>query len=653
MASCYAILLLNVLCFYAIEAHQLQSAKLIVNASNSLGKQIPNTFMGVFFEEINHAGAGGLWAELVSNRGFEAGGENDPSNIHPWTIIGDKSLILVSIDQTSCFEHNKNALKMEVHCDNSYSCPPDGVGISNPGFWGMNIEKGKKYKVVFYVRTTEEIDLKVSFVGSDDGVKLASTNIILGINGKTSTWRKVEHMFEAYATNHNSSLQITTTGKGVVWLDQISAMPLDTYKGHGFRNDLFQMVEELKPRIFRFPGGCYVEGNVIKNAFRWKQTIGPWENRPGHYGDVWGYWTDDGFGYFEGLQLAEDLNALPIWVFNNGISIYEQVNTSDILPFVQEVLDGIEFARGSPTSKWGSIRASMGHPKPFDLRYVAVGNEECERDLKAIYLENYPKFYDAIKQAYPDIQIISNCDASGQPLNHHADLYDYHRYRKSAKDMFYMAQKDFDYASRTGPKAFVSEYALTGEEAGYGTLLAAVAEAAFLIGLEKNSDVVSMVSYAPLFVNANDRRWNPDAIVFDSHQVYGTPSYWVLKLFKESSGATFLNSILQNNYSTLAASAISWKSSIDGKSVLRIKIVNLESKTVNVDIFIDGLESSVVLSKLIKTVLTSSNVMDENSFSQPYKVVPKESPLENAGKIMNVQIDPHSVTLFDIPYVYQ
>ncbi|WJX25498.1 aspartate-semialdehyde dehydrogenase-like protein [Trifolium repens] len=647
MASYYGILLLIILSFNAIEAQPLQTAKLIVNTSNSLGKQIPNTFMGVFFEEINHAGAGGLWAELVSNRGFEAGGENDPSNIHPWTIIGDKSTILVSIDQTSCFKRNKNALKMEVHCDNSYSCPSDGVGISNPGFWGMNIEKGKKYKVIFYVRSTEEIDLKISFVGSEDGVKLASTDKNLGIDGNASTWRKVEHVFEANATNHNSSLQITTTRKGVMWLDQISAMPLDTYKGHGFRTDIFQLVEDLKPKILRFPGGCYVEGNVTKNAFRWKQTIGPWENRPGHYGDVWNYWTDDGFGFYEGLLLAEDLNALPIWVFYNGISHSEHVNISDISPLVQEALDGIEFAKGSPTSKWGSIRASMGHPKPFDLRYVAIGNEECDW-RKPIYLENYPKFYDAIKQAYPDIQIISNCDASGQPLNHHADLYDYHRYPKSAKEMFYMAQ-DFDHASRAGPKAFVSEYALTGEEARYGTLLAAVAEAGFLIGLEKNSDVVSMVNYAPLFVNANDRRWNPDAIVFNSHQVYGTPSYWLLKLFKESSGATILNSVLQTDSTTLiTASAISWKSSIDGKSVLRIKIVNLENKAVSIGISIEGLESSVVLSKSTKTVLTSSNPMDENSFSQPNKVVPKESPFKNAGQKMNVQIDPYSVTLFDM-----
>lgn len=628
--------------FHPTEAGTFQTAKLFVNASGSSVKKIPETFMGVFFEEINHAGAGGLWAELVNNRGFEAEGEKVPSSLHPWTIIGGKSQILVSIDQTSLFERNKNALRMELHCDRSSSCLPDGVGISNPGFWGMNIEKGKKYKVVFYVRSTEGIDLKVSFVGTN-GVKLASSDIS-GVGVNASSWRRVERVLEAKETNHYSSLQITATGKGTVWLDQVSAMPLDTYKGHGFRMDLFQMVAELKPRIFRFPGGCYVEGVVLKNAFLWKQTIGPWENRPGHYNDIWEYWTDDGFGFLEGLQLAEDLNALPIWVFNNGISHKEQVNVSAISPFVQDALDGIEFAIGSPTSRWGSIRASMGHPKPFNLRYVAVGNEDCQYNLIPIYQENYPIFYHAIKRAYPDIQIITNCDVSKHSLNHPADLYDYHQYPQTAEDMFHKA-KELDYLPRVGPKAFVSEYALNGGDAGNGTLLAAVAEAGFLIGLEKNSDVVSMVNYAPLFVNTNDRRWNPDAIVFDSHQVYGTPSYWLIKLFKESSGATFLNSTLETNSPTLAASAISWKSSVDGKSVLRIKVANLDKKAVSIGISIEGLESNVVLSKATKTVLTSSNPMDENSFSEPKKVVPKESQLQNAGNVLH--IEPFSVTVFD------
>ncbi|XP_061360541.1 alpha-L-arabinofuranosidase 1-like [Gastrolobium bilobum] len=639
MPSCCTILLGIILCCYAIEAKPVHTAKLIVNASHASGRKIPETFMGVFFEEINHAGAGGLWAELVSNRGFESGGQTVPSNIYPWSVIGDESSILVSTDHTSCFERNKIALRMEVLSNSPY-----GVGISNPGYWGMNIEQGKKYKVVFYVRSIGLIGLKVSLVGSDDGVKLASTDIKLSVGVNGSMWEKVETVLEAKGTNHDSSLQITTTNKGVLWLDQVSAMPLDTYKGHGFRKDLFQMVAELKPRFLRFPGGCFVQGLYSRNAFRWKDTIGPWEHRPGHFGDNWGYWTDDGLGYFEGLQLAEDLNALPVWVFNSGNSVAEEVNTSAISPFVQEALDGIEFARGASTSTWGSIRAAMGHPEPFDLRYVAVGNEDC---AKFNYQGNYLKFYDAIRRAYPDIKIISNCNATKKPLNHPADLYDYHNYSYTANVMSNNA-REFDHAPRIGPKAFVSEYAVSGKKAGKGNLWAAVGEAGFLIGLEKNSDLVKMVSYAPLFVNTNDRSWNPDAIVFDSHQSYGTPSYWVLKLFRESSGATFLNSTLKSTSTRLAASAISWKSSQDNKFYLRIKVANLASNEVNLKISIKGLESSVNLSQSTKTVLTSSHAMDENSFSEPKKVVPHESTLQNAGEKMNVKILPYSVALFDM-----
>ncbi|KAI5437093.1 hypothetical protein KIW84_023281 [Lathyrus oleraceus] len=392
-------------CHYGVNANEITS-KLVIDAGS--GRLIPDTFFGAFFEEINHAGAGGLWEELMNNRGFEAEGSiNGTSNIYPWTIIGEnQSSIIVSTERSSCFERNKIALPMDVLCHRK-SCPRGGVGISNPGFWGM---------------------------------------------------------------------------------------------GHGFRNDLFQMVADLKPKTFRFPGGCYVEGDYLKYAFRWKDTVGAWEERPGHYNDIWKYWTDDGFGYFEGFQLSDDLGAYPIWVFNNGISHHDEINTSAISPFVQEALDGIEFARGSPESKWGSLRASMGHPKSFDLRYVGVGNEDCG---KHNYQGNYLEFYKAIKDRYPDIQIISNCDGSQYPLNHPADLYDFHIYTNS-KDMFSQYTK-FDKAPRSGPKAYVSEYAVWKEDAGNGSLYAAVAEAAFLIGLEKNSDVVSMVAYAPLFVNTNDK----------------------------------------------------------------------------------------------------------------------------------------------------
>ncbi|KAL9425166.1 hypothetical protein AB3S75_032158 [Citrus x aurantiifolia] len=648
--SCGVLLLLFFIatCFlfqcFAAEVEANQTARLLVDASQ--GRPIPETLFGIFFEEINHAGAGGLWAELVSNRGFEAGGQNVPSNIDPWAIIGNDSSLIVSTDRSSCFERNKVALRMEVLCDSQGTniCPVGGVGVYNPGYWGMAIKQGKTYKVVFYIRSLGSVNISVSLTSSNGLQTLATSNIIASASD-VSNWTRVETLLEAKETNPNARLQLTTSRKGSIWFDQVSAMPLDTYKGHGFRNDLFQMLADLKPRFVRFPGGCFVEGEWLRNAFRWKASVGPWENRPGHFGDVWIYWTDDGLGYFEFLQLAEDLGALPIWVFNNGISHTDEIDTSTVLPFVQEALDGIEFARGDPNSTWGSVRAAMGHPDPFDLRYVAVGNEDCG---KKNYRGNYLKFYDAIKRAYPDIGIISNCDGSSSPLDHKADFYDFHIYT-SANDLFSKTHK-FDHTSRTGPKAFVSEYAVTGNDAGTGSLLAALAEGGFLIGLEKNSDVVAMASYAPLFVNANDRRWKPDAIVFNSAQVYGTPSYWVQQFFRESSGATLLNAtLLTNSSSSLVASAISWEDSENAKSYLRIKVVNLGSSSVNLKVSVDGLgPNSIKLSGSTKTQLTSTNLKDENSFMEPNKVVPSLTLLETAAKDMDVVISPYSFTSYDL-----
>ncbi|CAF2155654.1 unnamed protein product [Brassica napus] len=540
-----------------------------VNASNGAGRLIPETLFGIFFEEINHAGAGGLWAELVSNRGFEAGGQNTPSNIWPWSIVGDHSSIYVATDRSSCFERNKIALRMDVLCGNK-GCPPGGVGVYNPGYWGMNIEEGKKYKVALYVRSTGDIDLSVSLTSSNGSLTLASEKIIASASD-VSKWTKKEVVLEAKGTDHGARLQLTTTKKGSIWIDQVSAMPVDTYKGHGFRNDLYQMMSDIKPRFIRFPGGCFVEGEWLSNAFRWKETVGPWEERPGHFGDVWKYWTDDGLGHFEFFQLAEDIGA----------------------------------------AQYGCLTT----------------------------------------KAYPDIKIISNCDGSSRPLDHPAEYYDFHIYTSASK-LFSMYHQ-FDRTSRKGPKvrlffgAFVSEYAVTGKDAGKGSLLAALAEAAFLIGLEKNSDIVEMASYAPLFVNTNDRRWNPDAIVFNSSHLYGTPSYWVQRFFAESSGSTLLTSTLKGNSSSLVASAITWKN--NEQDYIRIKAVNFGATSVNMKVLVTGLDPNVMkVSGSKKTVLTSTNVMDENSFTQPEKVAPHESLLEMAEEDLTVILPPHSFSSFDL-----
>ncbi|KAG2647698.1 hypothetical protein PVAP13_2KG569700 [Panicum virgatum] len=622
---------------------QSQTGQLTVDASLQNARKIPDKMFGIFFEEINHAGAGGLWAELVSNRGFEAGGPNTPSNIDPWLIIGDESSIIVGTDRTSCFAHNPIALRMEVLCDSkrTNACPSGGVGVYNPGYWGMNIEKGKVYKVSMHIRSSDAVSLTVSLTSSDGRQKLAA-HTITGSKKSFAKWTKIEFSLKSRQNNTNSRLQFTTSKSGVIWLDQVSVMPLDTYMGHGFRKDLSLMLANLKPQFLKFPGGNYAMGNHLRNAFRWSETVGPWEERPGHFNDAWGYWTDDGLGFFEFLQLAEDLGASPVWVVNDGASLNEEVSTATIASLVKDVVDGIEFARGGPKTPWGSVRAAMGHPEPFKLDYVSIGNQEC---WMLYYRGNYQKFYSAIKAAYPEVNIISSCDRSTISPSNPADLYDVYT---SSSNMFSRTSM-FDNTPRSAPKAIVSEYAVTGNDAGKGTLVAALAEAAFLIGLERNSDVVEMASCAPLFVNDNDRRWSPDAIVFNSWQHYGCPNYWMLHFFKDSSGAALHPTTIQiSDYDQLVASAITLQNATDRSPYLRIKVVNFGNRAVDLNISVVGLANGIKMSGSKQTVLTSSNPLDENSFEQPEKVAPVSSPLANAKPQMGLSLRPYSLTSFDL-----
>ncbi|XP_024312652.1 alpha-L-arabinofuranosidase 1 isoform X2 [Brachypodium distachyon] len=535
---------------------------------------------------------------------------------------------------------------MEVLCDSKGTnvCPSGGVGVYNPGYWGMNIERKKGYKVSLHIRSSDAVSLTVSLTSADGLQKLAS-HTITGGKKQFAKWTKVEFHLKSSQNNTNSRLQLTTMKTGVIWLDQVSVMPSDTYMGHGFRKDLASMLADLKPQFLKFPGGNYAMGNYLRNAFHWGETVGPWEERPGHFNDAWGYWTDDGLGFFEFLQLAEDLGASPVWVVNDGASINEEVPTATIASLVKDVVNGIEFARGGPETTWGSVRAAMGHPQPFKLDYVSIGNQEC---WMLYYRGNYQKFYSVIKAAYPDINIVSSCDKSTISPSNPADLYDVHVYTSSA-NMFSRTTM-FDNTPRGEPKAIVSEYAVTGNDAGKGTLVAALAEAAFLVGLEKNSDVVEMASAAPLFVNDNDRSWSPDAIVFNSWQHYGCPNYWMLHFFKDSSGATLHPTTIQvdSGYDQqMVASAITWQSPKDKNTYLKIKVVNFGSKAVGLNVSVSGLESGIKSSGSKKTVLTSAAPLDENSFQQPEKVVPVSSPVAG-GTAMGVSVSPYSLTSFDL-----
>ncbi|KAL9239572.1 hypothetical protein vseg_013881 [Gypsophila vaccaria] len=646
MTSSWLVLLGTLLTISQTCFAQDGNASLSIDMSS--GRPMPNNFFGIFFEEINHAGAGGLWAELVSNTGFEAGGRNVPSMINPWGMIGDENTISIVTEMSSPFKNNPIALRVDVHC-NPTTCPPGGVGVYNPGYWGMNIEEGKTYKVTFYVKSSGALKAILSLV-SEDGTGVLAFKQLVADAEKVKDWTKIETILKATGSDPKARLQLTTTQNGTIWLDQVSAMPTDTYMGHGFRKDLMKLLVDLQPRFLRFPGGCYVEGNTVANAFRWKETVGPWEERPGHLNDAWHYWSDDRLGYLEYLQLAEDLGAEPVWVINNGFGLIDAVDPSLINPLVQEMLDSIEFARGNAkTSKWAALRAKLGHPAPFSLKYLGIGNEDCG---KPNYTKNYVKFYNAVKKAYPDIKTITNCDFTKGDLDHPADLYDYHIY--TTPQGMLDNTRLFEKISRNkpnSPKAFVSEYAVT--DPNYikdGNFEGALAEAAFLLSLEKNSDVVEMVSYAPLFLNTNDRTWTPDAIYFNSNTAFGIASYWVQTFFKESSGATLLDShlLINANNENIYATAINWTDKAEKKHYMTIKVVNFNETSAKLDVSLKEFDQKSM--KLVrKTVLTSDDLAGDNTFDNPTKVVPETTTYEGKERqsIDELVVGLYSLTAFD------
>ncbi len=492
---------------------------------------IPSMWHGAFFEEINHAGDGGLYAELVANRSFEA------SDAYPdyWSVVrsGDAEGEIALHTGDLLNDKQKRALALQV------DRLGDGgrVGASNVGYWGIRTEAGKTYRLSFYAKRSADYrgGLEIA-IENANGTKTCASGRVEAL---TEHWRRYELTLQANETVFQARLTIYAEGVGTVYLDVVSLFPTETWKSRGImRTDLAQMVAEMRPKFLRFPGGCFVEGDTPENAWDWKRTIGDIAERPGHW-NLWGYYTTNGLGFHEFLQWAEDLGAEPVYVANIGISHgfpdpanqYTAVPLDELDPLIQDVLDAIEYANGPVTSKWGAVRAANGHPEPFGLKYVEIGNENNFQYSE--YLARYPLFYHAIKARYPDITLIANMPVPGVPV----DMVDEHYY--SSPEWFIQNANKYDRYDRNGPRIYVGEYAVTSG-AGRGNLHAALAEAAFITGMERNSDIVRMASYAPLFVHDRDRRWNPDAIVFNNEKSYGTPSYYVQKLFAENAGDVVL-----------------------------------------------------------------------------------------------------------------
>jgi alpha-L-arabinofuranosidase len=496
-----------------------QKPSLTIDAGHP-GAKISPSLYGIFFEEINHSGDGGLYAELIRNRSFEE------QTTEAWSLrTSGVAKARMSLDQTHPLnDHNKAALRVEIQAATSGA----QVAILNEGFWGIGVRKGEKYNVVLYARSSEfpgQLEVRIE---SGDGKVYAAQKI--GDVG--SEWKRYTAVLESSDSDPRAQFALVASAPGTVWLDVVSLFPAKTWKDrpNGLRPDLAQMLTDLKPAFLRFPGGCYVEGgNYLRNAFRWKTTVTDIADRPGHLNDIWGYYSTDGLGFHEYLQLAEDLGAEPMYDVNVGMAHREAEPLERMNEWVQEALDAIEYANGPVTSRWGAVRAKNGHPAPFNLKYVEIGNENGGPR----YAERYPLLYKAIKLRYPNMLLIANYMVDTAPV----DILDQHIY--SNPERMRAVAGVYDNYDRKQPPVFVGEYA-NNRGVGKGNLAGALSEASYMLGFERNADVVIMAAYAPLFYHVEDRRWPVNLIGFDSQRVFGTPSYWVQWLFAHNRGDVVL-----------------------------------------------------------------------------------------------------------------
>ena len=491
--------------------------------------EVPGSLWGAFFEEINHAGEGGILAELLRNRSFTepptselvADGAHRIDVTPGWTR-GDGAILDLAEPRSAA-----SAGAVRLH-----------GAMENRGHFGIVVRGGERYTLRLDAKRLGEASIVVR-LESADGVSLAESPLALD-----EAWSSQLAELAPTQSSDSARLVVRTEGPGDAIIDLLSLTPKSTWRGHGLRNDLAELVAAMRPAFLRFPGGCYVEGgDLLKDAFRWPATVGDIAERPGHANANWGYWSTDGLGFHEYLQWCEDLGAEPIFVVNCGLSHREVVPMEALGPWIQEALDAIEYANGAQGTPQGSRRANNGHPAPFGLKLIEIGNENGLfggfGGTREQYAERYRAFAEAITARAPEIKLISNVpleahaggSATSPPAPLRIDFVDDHFYNSPA--WFWQNVGLYDRVERGNrPLVFVGEYAVTSR-CGLGNLDAALAEAAFMTGLERNSDLVRMACYAPLFVHARDRKWNPDLIVFDAGRSYGTPSYWVQVLFAE------------------------------------------------------------------------------------------------------------------------
>ena len=636
-------------CFLIFFVQTAKSQKeLIINAGNP-GAAISPNMWGVFFEDINFSADGGLYAELVKNRSFEF--ENPMmgwKEIKPQRTIG-KILII-----------NNGSKKPSNPRHAQVTVAASGYGLSNEGFRGMGIQKDKQYTFsLLGKKLMGDVRIRAELVNAK-GEKIGEASL----PSFSYEWSKQQITFTATGTDLKAHLNIFFEGKGTVGLDLISLFPKDTWKNrpNGLRPDLVQIIADLKPGFIRFPGGCIVEGYDLETRYQWKKTIGTPDSRQLNI-NRWNteirtrqapdYYQTFGIGFYEYFQLAEDLGAEPLPILNCGMAC--QFNSKEVAPldqidpYIQDALDLVEFANGSPNTKWGKVRAAMGHPAPFNMKMLGVGNEQWDEQ----YVDRYKLFEKAFKTKYPLIKLIAS---SGPEPADERFVYAWKEFKKMAPafvdehyykppEWFLKNANRYDNYDRNGPKVFAGEYAAHDKEGknseSRNTWMSALAEAAFMTGLERNADVVQMASYAPLLAHVDAWQWRPDLIWFDNLKAVGTPNYYVQKFFSTNKGTHVVPALIDGKIAGgkdgIYASAV-WDNST-GEVI--VKLVNIFTTASELNVKLDG--KKAVARQASVLTLTAPEQESYNALSEPTKIYPSEQVVDIVDDKITLMLPPMSV----------
>jgi alpha-N-arabinofuranosidase len=620
-----------------------------VDASRPAGKVSP-TLYGLMTEEINHSYDGGLYAELIQNRAFL---DNAAKPVH-WSLVkGDNSAATIALDSANAFNDKlTTSLRLTVtQADKKHS-----AGVANDGYWGIPVQPKTTYRASIIAKADSNFTgpLTIAIV-SDDGKKVYAAGKISGL---AADWKKFEVTLKTGRAMPTTKAHfvITMHQPGTVWLGLVSLFP-PTWNGqpNGFRKDLLQMLADLKPKFLRFPGGNYVEGDTVETRFDWKKTIGPIEERHGHP-CPWGYRSTDGLGLLEFLNWCEDMKAEPLLAVYAGYSLKGMhVNPgAELEPFVQDALDEIEYVTGDTNTKWGAKRAKDGHPAPFPLHYVEIGNEDWFDKSKS-YSARFAQFADAIKAKYPQLKTISTI-GNDQPENMRVssrkpDMTDEHYYR-SADEFLRMSPGYAKKYDRSGPEIFVGEWAAyetpfvpwdrrSQKEPPTPNLKAALGDAAFMAAMERNSDLIKLQCYAPLLVNVNPggRQWRPNLIGYDALSAYGSPSYYAIQMFSRNVG----DEIIATASTETAIQGCATRDSQTGEVFL--KLVNPQTNAVSLNLEIKGVHA---LASKGSAIILAGNPDDSNSITQPKRVVPVTKMLRGVKPGFTYEMPPASIVVLKL-----